>query len=341
MTGQGPAEPREGRLTGVARQALAAWGWEDAVLRLIKHRENAVFEAGLNGQRRALRLHRQGYHSDAAVNSELQWMQALGKAEIQVPRVIPDRDGKLFVSREFGDTAGPLQVDLFEWVDGEPLGSVEAGLEGSGADIPHIYFTIGCLAGRLHNQAANWTPPAGFTRHAWDENGLAGEQPIWGRFWELPALTIEERRLMERTRERLRLALGALDKSPQAYSLIHADFAPENLMADGEDVRLIDFDDAGFGWHLFELVTSVYFIMGEDYFESAQSALIEGYRSQRALPEEQLELLPLFFLARATTYLGWVHTRPETETARYMTPMLIQSACEAAEAYLSQGDRQP
>ncbi len=106
-------------------------------------------------------------------------------------------------------------------------------------------------------------------------------------------------------------------------------------MVDGERLRLIDFDDAGFGWHLFELVTSLYFIRGEAYFERAQDALIEGYRAHRQLPDQQLEPMPLFYLARGFTYLGWVHTRQETETAKELTPMLVEMACELAEDYLT------
>ena len=331
-----PAAHREAQLTAMAAEALAAWGWQDAALRLIKHRENAVFEAALNGQRRALRLHRPGYHSDAALRSELQWMQALTEAGIETPRPIPAHSGALFISREFPGEPGPVQADLFEWVDGAPLGAVEIGIQGLERDLAQTYFAIGALAGRLHNQSSAWKPPPGFVRHAWDAQGLAGERPFWGRFWELPALSGEQRKLMEHTRERLFEELSALGKSPRDYGLIHADFVAENLLLAGDQVRLIDFDDAGFGWHLFELATSTHFLMGQDCFEAAQTALLRGYRSERALTEGQLRRLPLFTLARATTYLGWVHTRPETETAREMTPMLIASACELAEAYLTE-----
>ena len=40
---------------------------------------------------------------------------------------------------------------------------------------------------------------------------------------------------------------GTVDLNSRAtlYSMIDADFAAENIMVDGDDVRLIDFDDAG------------------------------------------------------------------------------------------------
>jgi hypothetical protein len=37
----------------------------------------------------------------------------------------------------------------------------------------------------LHHQATAWDLPQGFTRHAWDADGLAGEQPFRGAFWAL------------------------------------------------------------------------------------------------------------------------------------------------------------
>ena len=47
-------------------------------------------------------------------------------------------------------------------------------------------------------------------------------------------------------------------------------------------------------------------------------------------------LLPLFYTARGFTYLGWVHTRHETETARELTPMLIELSCGVARRYLGE-----
>ena len=120
----------------------------------------------------------------------------------------------------------------------------------------------------------------------------------------------------------------------QLYSMIHADFVAENLMVDGDSVRLIDFDDAGYGWHLFELATVLYFEMEEDFYPEAFQALIAGYREQRELPDSQLQHLPLFLLARGFTYLGWIHTRAETRTAKELAPMLTRRACGLAREYL-------
>jgi len=327
------------RMRGIAHDALALWNISSATLDLLKYRENAVFKVASGGDKFALRIHRPGYHTNAALRSELQWMDALSDAGIDVPRIVPTEAGELFAVTEAVSMPAPLQIDLFEWIEGRQLGSVEAGVSDGAQSVHDLYFKLGELAAVVHDQAESWTPPAEFVRHAWDEHGLAGEEPFWGRFWELPALTREQRRLLTAARERVHRDLAELSKVPRDYSLIHADFSGENLLVEGDRVRLIDFDDAGYGWHLFELVTPLFFIMDEPYFDAANKAVIDGYRSRRALSDEQLARLPLFFLARGLTYVGWVHTRPETQTARELTGILVDMCCRLARDYLGASGR--
>ena len=322
----------------LASAALAHWGLAATDMHLIKYRENAVFRVELaDGRRVALRIHRHAYHSDAELHSELQWLDALAVAGIPVPQILPAQDGSLFRNVQVPAVPEARQVDIFAWVEGRQLGSVEAGVELDLPTVRGIYRTIGTLAARLHEHSTRWTLPEGFVRHAWDADGLAGATPFWGRFWELEQLNDEERSLLVKARDAVHAGLSAYGSDPAndgRYGLIHADLVAENQRDNGADVRLIDFDDAGFGWHLFELATALYFESDAPHFETAFAALVEGYRSVRDLPEAQLAHMPLFFAARSFTYLGWIHTRPETETARTLGPMLIDMACRAARRYL-------
>jgi Ser/Thr protein kinase RdoA (MazF antagonist) len=164
-----------------------------------------------------------------------------------------------------------------------------------------------------------------------------GEAPFWGRFWELELLDESQKRLMEQVRDRIDTELSAYDRSSQRYGLIHADFVLENLMTENGKLRLIDFDDAGFGWHLFELATALYFIQEEPCYPVARQALIDGYRQARELSDEDLARMELFLAARGCTYLGWIRSRQETDTARELAPDLIRRACLQAERLLSAG----
>ena len=76
-----PQEKQVRQLELLATRAISHWGMDSANTQLLKYRENAVFEVSdrNNGQRYAMRVHRAGYHSDAQLRSELQWMSALDK----------------------------------------------------------------------------------------------------------------------------------------------------------------------------------------------------------------------------------------------------------------------
>ena len=317
-----------------AHNALSHWGIVSAKLELIKYRENAVFRVEHKGSVYALRVHRLGYHNDPELHSEIEWMQALGRAGISVPEIVYTNKLEPFVREQVNRMPGKVQIDLFEWINGKPLGSVEQGISEANT-ITHTYATIGKLAAQVHNQSAAWQPSKEFTRHAWDADGLAGDEPFWGRFWELPQATMAQRALLLRSKNRLFRDLSTLPCGADTYSMIHADFVPENLMVDEGSIRLIDFDDAGFGWHLFELATALYFIRDQPYYPQAKKALIAGYRLHRPLSDEQLNKLPLFFLARGVSYIGWVFTRQETETAREMTPYLLELVCDLANEYMT------
>ncbi len=319
-------------------QALAAlvetrWNLHPAAIEPIKVRENAVFAVHLaDGGKVVLRVHRRGYHSDEALQSERTWMLALEDHGIDVPRHVLSAAGRSFESAHIEGFAGERQVDVFHWIEGRQLGSIEQGVAAD--DVRSVYRNVGRIAASVHDQSSAWTAPAGFKRHAWDAEGLVGESPLWGRFWDLEALSASERPLFLRLRHALLRDLGELGMTPDRYGLIHADLVPENILVEGNNLRVIDFDDAGFGWHLFELATSLYFIRRDAVYEEARDALIEGYREVRPLPDQDLARLPMFLAARGSTYLGWVHTRRGEPGAREMTPQLIELAAAAAEDYL-------
>lgn len=325
------------RLRTLAMQALRIWDLDDtAQVELIKHRENAVFSVSTADARYALRVHRADYHTDQELASELQWIEAINSDELRTPQAIRTPSGELFSHVSADGVPEPRQVDLLEWFAGKPMGSVEDGLAEEVEDVGGLFHEIGRLMAVTHNHSNAWTPPADFTRHAWDEEGLLGEAPFWGRFWELDALSDAQRATLLKVRARTRDDLAAFGKTPDRYGLIHADFVPENLLIDGDDICLIDFDDSGFGWHMFDIATTLFFFMGESFFEAAVAGFIEGYRGARPLADEQLQQLPLFMLLRGTTYLGWVHTRSETDTAKEMTPMIVEAVEALAREYLDE-----
>ena len=320
----------------LATAALQEWGMADATISLLKQRENAVFAVVQpDGSRAAMRIHRFGYHSDDALRSELQWMRELDEFGVHTPVAIPTLTGELFALVQVPDVPERRQVDLLRWVSGQPIGSIEQGVHDIAA-AERNYRLGGRLVGRMHGFTRQWSPPAGFTRHAFDADGLAGDNPFWGRFWELEALDPEQRRKVLAARAGIYAELIAYGQGADRYGLIHADPLPENFLLDTDGtLRIIDFDDAGYGWLLFDFATALFFYLGHDYFDQLLAAMVEGYCEEQDLPAEFAEKLPLFLLLRGLTYLGWAHTRRDTDTAREMTPAIVEGVMQLVDAYLA------
>jgi len=319
----------------LASIALRNWAMDDASFELLKMRENAVFRVcRSDGTNYALRIHRAGYHTDAALRSELQWMQALNDSGVQTPAVVPTGDGDLFASVSSPSIPESRQVDLLAWVAGDAIGTIEKGVEDEQTAVDN-YRVVGRLVARMHEFSTHWQLPVGFTRHAWDENGLLGEDPWWGRFWELEALDVAQCDLLLRTREAARVDLESYGRASDRYGLIHADPLPENFLRDASgEIRVIDFDDGGFGWWVFDFATALFFHLGDPCFDDLLAAMVAGYQEERELPPEFEQRLPLFLLLRGFSYLGWAHTRKETDTAQELTPLLVEGVTALARQYL-------
>lgn len=324
------------RLGTLAAAALTRWDGDFGEPELIKYRENAVFSVRRSdGRRMAVRVHRHAYHSDEALHSELFWMAALGEVGIEVPPIVPAKDGSLFLRVSVDCVPEERQVDMLGWLSGAPIGSSEGGLALDQAEAETLYHNAGTLAAQLHNHSTTMTLPGNFERHSWCEQGLLGDQPLWGCFWHLDRLTDGQRTLLLDARAHAMRDLAVIGKSADRFGMIHADFVPENLLSDRGKLQLIDFDDSGFGWHMFELATALYFIVDEPNYGSLRDALFAGYRAARALSTADLAALPLFLFLRGTTYLGWVQTRAETQTAKELGPFLVERTCRLAADYLA------
>ncbi|GLZ89238.1 aminoglycoside phosphotransferase [Metapseudomonas resinovorans] len=323
-------------LKRLALTALGQWDGDFVRLDLIKYRENAVFCATRSdGQRSALRVHRDGYHSEEALRSELQWMEALAADGIHVPQIIRTREGE-HLARVHSDELGESRyIDMLGWLDGTSIGSAEHGLAVQ-SNVAGLFFDAGAVAARIHQSSARWVQPNAFSRHAWDEEGLIGQRPFWGPYWELDLLEPAQRELLQATRQAARADLRRYGRNLDNFGMIHADLVPENLLLDQARLHLIDFDDAGFGWHMFELATALYFCLDDPRYTEIEAALLGGYHSVKPLTEADRATLPLFLALRGVTYLGWIHTRRESRTAEELAPMLIERACHLARTYLDQ-----
>ncbi|WP_377194288.1 phosphotransferase enzyme family protein [Ruegeria meonggei] len=278
-------------------KALCLWGIDTAPYDFVAGRENRVYRVRTDEGDFALRLKRPGYRSEDELLSELQWLDAMDRAGLHVPRPRQSLSGKLLEQVE------GRYADLIGWMHGTPLGKGQGSLELD--DTPLVFRRLGRVLAQLHEACDAWEYPPGFARCSWDADGLLGDNPVWGRFWENPTLDPETGALLGRFRDRARQALERCADELD-YGLIHADPLRENVLVDGGEIKLLDFDDGGFGFRLFDIATALLRNMDEPDYPTLKAALLEGYCEVRSLDDR---LLDLFLALRAVTYVGWIVPR--------------------------------
>jgi Ser/Thr protein kinase RdoA (MazF antagonist) len=313
-----------------ARQALAAFGVTPAQLRFVNLSENVTFKVtdARDGSVLVLRLHRPWYHDIAALRSERLWTRALVQAGVAAPEPVPTPQGEDFVQVEIPATGERRWAGLARWVDGELLADIMARQSSAESIMPH-FAALGALMAAMHNHATSWTPPARFQRHKLDADGLMGPAPFWGPFWDHPIFSPAERSLLLDRRDRLHAALVRYGKPARTFSLIHADLHPRNVVVDGAHAAVIDFDDTGFGWHQYDLAVALVSYQDHPEFAAFRDACIAGYRTVRAISEQDLALLPMFLLIRDMAQIGWYDQRPELPRSPNLL-RLKDRVCDAA-----------
>lgn len=258
-------------------------------LRCLRDYWNAVFRVRHEGRTYLLRVHSPLYHDARGVASELEWLLALRRdTELPVAQPIRDRRGKLVPVLDLPGL-GRRACTLLSWVEGRRLARF---------GVPS-YAKLGALTAELHAHAVSWKRPRGFVRPRWDASSFSRYvfQPHDERGWRgLPRAT---RRLFRSVIERVEGVERALSVThPRAFGLVHADLHRGNVLATPRGLVPIDFDDSGFGCHLYDLAVTL-----TQELKSASSphaaALIAGYRSVRPLDPELVLHLDTFVAARA------------------------------------------
>jgi Ser/Thr protein kinase RdoA (MazF antagonist) len=330
----------------VAARVVREWpGGDPSTLRLHTVSENATFTVDGPAGRRILRVHRRGYNDRAAIESELAWLDAVrADGGVRTPTVVRAHDGRRVV--EVADVEG---------AGVEGAGVEGAGVEGAGdgpgrvrscvmfehlpghaaAPDATTFEDLGRITARLHDHARRWTPPAGFTRFRWDLDTTIGPGGRWGRWQDSPGVGRPERALLRRLAAVLRARLRAYGRGGGRVGLIHADLRPANLLVvDGGATSVIDFDDCGYGWLLYDLAAALSFIEDDPAGPERIERWLAGYRSIRALPAvDEAEIWTLVLLRRLLL-LAWIGTHPVSEEARRLGAGFATGTCELAERYL-------
>jgi Ser/Thr protein kinase RdoA (MazF antagonist) len=299
-------------------------------IRMVNLSENATFRVdAVTGQSYALRLHRYSYHEHAAIASELAWLIDLRhKRFVTTPRPLPGLNGDLIQSAKHSRMLHARHVVLFEWEHGrEP---------GIGEDLAKPFEALGAAAARMHQHVLEWQRPDWFTRHTWNfETALGETKPHWGRWRDGLGVTDEMGKLFSRTVAKIGNRLSAYGQSQERFGLVHGDLRLANLLVDGEDIKVIDFDDCGFSWFMYDAATPVSFYEHEPQVPELIEHWKTGYRRVRPLlPVDEAEI-PTFIMLRRLLLVAWIGTRRDTDLAKSMGVAYSEGTVALCENFLN------
>jgi len=289
--------------------------------------ENPTFRVQEPGVRDpvAVRVYRPGGRPLEEIDSELTWISAIRReTDVSTPAVVPTLTGAQYL-RVRDDP--PTFMAAFELVPGH---------EADDEDLERLMPEIGATTARLHLHTKAWRPPGSFERPRWDIETTIGSTPHWGP-WQASVPDASERQQLERLAQTVRERLGRFGVGGSRFGLIHADLRVTNLIVDGDSVAVIDFDDCGFSWYLYDLAATLTFYEAAPNVDDLIASWIESYGRIAPLPTEDEQEIPTFLMLRRLLLSAYVGLRADTELAEELrVTHFSRTSCELAERYLSQ-----
>lgn len=317
-------------LLALANRSLQLWDLpSDVSARLINISENATYIVeNAAGFKSVLRVHREDYHTERAIECELVWMDALNAENCVItPNVILGKNGKAVQRTDLPGDLKERFIVMFEFVEGDQPDETH--------DLVTPFEELGEMAARTHNHTIGWVKPQPFERLTWDLDTVFGENPTWGNWRDGPNIDGASKQVLEQVEATVKTRLSAFGKSDQRYGLIHADMRLANLLIDKGTTRLIDFDDCGFGWFLYDFAAGISFFEESPEIPTLRNAWVKGYRKVRPMSDEEEREIDSFIMLRRMALLAWIGSHINVPEAQALASDFGRISAELGETYLS------
>ena len=261
----------------------------------------------------ALRIHNSGY-PESLIEATTQWMGALRRdTDVVVPEPIPTCDGNVIVNEAIPRTEESRKCVLFEWLEGEFYTEKVT---------PEHLRLVGEMTAKLHNHAASFTRTRQFdlSSNEWRrtfEPFIAGKRltPAWSDHTG-PFFSAADVQIIAQTTERIVRTIETFD-TDKDHGLIHSDLHQWNYMFHNGEVRVIDFDDSCFDYHVRDIAITFWYLTDLDDFHHSfrplHNAYLDGYQRIRAFPPRFDDQIETFLLERQLGMMSWVLGWPRSD----------------------------
>lgn len=312
--GQPTRRTELGQMRRLAREALSHYGLQDASISLLALSQffNTSFDVRtLDGRRLVLRVHRPSSHPErrrVRIESELWWMKRVREdLDLTVPEPVQTLDGHNLV-HVAADDGLPRFCVLFAYIPGRFL---HRGLR------PRHLEQVGALTAQLHTYSEQLEVPDWFSRPVVDRVDAEFEEGVTTLYRE--QWSAEAADTIGAVLQRVRAVQGRLSTSPDTFGVIHADIHHWNYLFHGGRIRLIDFDDSGWGHYLYDLAVTRQQLVRLPRGPELWRALLEGYRRVRSLSSDHIGMVESFRMLREIQDMNFNLTlRDDPAEARFL-----------------------
>lgn len=270
---------------------------------------------------------RTSYHNMTMIESEMAWLRGIRKdTDVVVPDVLAANDGKDVHQLELPESDTTRYMVVYSFLPGTepPQENLISGFE-----------RLGEITAKINQHSRSWQVPQGFDRPHWLPDTILDDCFNWGHWKNGVDVEGETLSLLRRVETTVLHHALDLPKDSENFGLIHADLRLANILVDGQVTAIIDFDDCGFGWYIYELAAALSFLEERSDLNRLIESWHVGYRRISDISSELIEKFPTFLMLRRLKLLGWVgYQQKNLDFARSIGPSFTADTCRLALDYL-------
>jgi Ser/Thr protein kinase RdoA (MazF antagonist) len=276
-----------------------------------------------------LRVGRPGYHTLAEYESEIAWLRQINDyTPLAVANPITARD-ESYIQHVEGTDGEVFTCIVTEFLEGE------APDEEDTEHVVDQFKLLGEVTAYLHRQTYIWNKTKDLSRWHWDFDNVIGATAKWGRWQDFSGITSEETSQLARCAAIIKHRLERYGRSPENYGLIHADLRQANILIDSESkIKVIDFDDCGFGWHVQDLASAISFIEHKEVVPDLINAWLEGYKKIMPFTDTDFMEIDTFIMMRRLQLTAWMGSHIDSDPVKVMSVGWMDGTMGLARRYL-------
>jgi Ser/Thr protein kinase RdoA (MazF antagonist) len=142
------------------------------------------------------------------------------------------------------------------------------------------------------------------------------------------------RDLFGRTAELIEERLGLYGRGPDRFGLAHCDLRLDNLLIDQGEIKVIDFDDCGFSWYMYDAAAAVSFYEHLPQVPGLIECWLEGYRTVSAVSQAEEEEIATFIMLRRLLLVAWIGSHADAALAKSLGASYTDQTVALCSAYL-------